>query len=291
MQRTSRPAFLVMILILILPAMLSAQSFWLERSAGKSLGLELFKPSFDNSTLVFNRGEYYPVDFSFKTFAVFLSTRWPVGSKTFGVAELPFAHAEFDTEIDQEFSFYRNSGHESMIGNPYVGFEFGGISSPFFAEVGVRLPLVAEDYSYALRAGVSADGDRPEAFIDFAAVKVALNYQRRGEAGLIFRFRLGAAYLRKSGDMISGRGFTITPAARIGYKTGRISAGAFMILPGEHRIVSTASRGLGFMNRGANTNLRVSGQAGLWANIDLGSLQPGVYVSDSFDINFGVQLR
>ncbi|MGH7600444.1 MAG: hypothetical protein ACREOI_29165 [bacterium] len=111
----------------------------------------------------------------YKILARFLSLYWPMGRKTFLVAELLFAHTAFKTKFDREFSFFRHSGYESTIRNPYFGLEIVGKSSSFFAEAGIRLPRVAPDCGFAMKGGNDFDLDREEAFLDFAVKVCALN--------------------------------------------------------------------------------------------------------------------
>jgi len=292
---SSRPirVMLIVVVILILPVAISAQSFWLQRSHGKTLALEIFKPTLHSG--VYN-GVSYPVDYSFKTAAFFFSLRWPIGKKTFLVAELPFAYAAFDTKIDRPFSFFRNSGYESTIGNPYVGFELGGKASPFFAEAGIRFPIVATEHGYAMKVGAESDIDREEAFLDFATVKVMINYRLRRETGLVFRLRLGAAYLHNFDTQ--NYGCAIPLVTRIGYKTGRLSTGAYLVWFIEGRNEKRSEVQTAF-NRGSYFSFKITQEEGLWANISLGKLQPGVIINpsfadgifDSFAINLGVQLQ
>jgi hypothetical protein len=280
-------AALLAIMILILPVAALAQSFWVERNHGKTLALEIFKPSLHSG--VYN-GVSYPVDYSFQTVALFLSLRWPVGNKTFLVAELPFAHAAFDTKINGVHSFFRNRGEENTIGNPYLGLEIGSKASRFSGAAGIRLPLLAQDHGFALAVGAESDSDREEAFLDFAAIKVVVNYRLKREAGLVFRLRLGAAYLRKFENFVQGNGLFVTPAARIGYKTGRLSAGAYIIFPMRGTNVTSAEIRTVF-TRGSNFSFKLTQEEGLWANISLGKLQPGVRINtNSFALNLGVQL-
>jgi hypothetical protein len=62
---------MLIIVVLIIPAALAAQSFWLERSQEKIFLLEIFKPKAAESG-VFN-GASYPIDYSFATSAIFLA--------------------------------------------------------------------------------------------------------------------------------------------------------------------------------------------------------------------------
>jgi hypothetical protein len=76
---------LIVIVILILPVALAAQSFWLERNQERAFLLEIFKPKTAGSG-VFN-GASYPIDYSFATSALFFSLRQPIGGKISLVAE------------------------------------------------------------------------------------------------------------------------------------------------------------------------------------------------------------
>jgi len=269
---SSRPIMAMLIVILILPATLPAQSFWLERNNGKSFLLEIFKPTLHRG--IYN-GVIYPVDYSFETFALFLSLRQPIGSKYFLVAELPFAHAAFDTKIDRPFSFYRHSGASSTIGNPYIGLELGSLSSlifpengirpqpkstffsrlssRIFPEIGIRLPLAKTFNNYASRVGEVVDFDRNEAFEErYVAVKAMINYRSKRTEGLTFRARVGAMILRdtdrSSNEYWYSRGTDLDYLvnAQVGYETARMSLGVNLSLG------FTASVKLGNLRIGAN---------------------------------------
>ncbi|UCC49861.1 MAG: hypothetical protein JSV41_06820 [Gemmatimonadota bacterium] len=108
----------------ILPASAAAQSRWLVPRSDRAVHLEILKPSFDD-------GEY-----TFTTFALFLSGRFAVRDNFVLVGELPFATVGVDFDDFDE--------SESVTGNIYLGAEFGGTDSPIFGEFGVRLPLTKE---------------------------------------------------------------------------------------------------------------------------------------------------
>lgn len=80
-----------------------------------------------------------------------------MGENVIFVGELPFAHRG----IDSDFGF---SVDETIIGNPYVGFEVWGQGSPVFAEIGVRVPVTPDDKFLASSVGSFSDFDRFEAF-------------------------------------------------------------------------------------------------------------------------------
>jgi hypothetical protein len=250
-------AKLAAIVVAILPVSVFAQSFWLERSNGKTFLLEIFKPVGLHPG-PYNGAYYYQARYySLETFAFFLSLRSQIGSRSFLMVELPFAHATVDKKIDREFSFFRLRGYWNTIGNPYIGLELGGPTSRFFTEVGIRLPLVKTDNNYAARVGEEADYDRYEAFAErYVVAKAMVNYRSNRTKGLTFRARVGAMILRdidRSGDKYPGLldWFRPTANAQVGYETARMSLGVNL--------------GLGFT-----------------ANVRLGNLRPGVYINPSF---------
>ncbi|GEM_PF-4165535 len=277
-------ATLIVIVVLILPAALAAQSFWLERSPGKTFLLEIFKPNISSG--VYN-GVRYPVDYSFETFALFLSLRWPMGSKYFLVAELPFAHAAFDTKIDRAFSFYRFNGHSNTIGNPYLGLERGSF------EIGLRLPLAKTDNNYAAPVGMAADVDRREAFESYAALRATVNYQAKRlffwklPQSWALRYRFGAIILRNF-DHFRDNYFAFPLNFQIGYQTARIQLGINnaswigALRQYRDRIQSSFTRDSDF-------TIHAEGEGGFTASIKFGNLRPGLYIGSSFGLNLNIQ--
>jgi len=281
MQRISpRPvaSMLIFIFALIFPAALAAQSFWLERSQGKTFLLEIFKS--DVRSGVYN-GVSYPVDYSFETSALFFSLRWPIGSKYFLVAELPFAHAAFDTKIDRPFSFYRYSGSSSTIGNPYIGLERGSLNSRFSTEIGLRLPLAKTDNNYAAEIGQAADPDRLEAFENYAALRAMINYRTKRTKGLMFHARVGSI-VQRDFDYLRDQYFSLFINPHIGYKTARINIGLNIVIRGGFR-KQYRNRLATVFTRGSDFNFTTNQYQGLTASIRLGKLRPGVYFNPSFD--------
>jgi hypothetical protein len=176
------------------------------------------------------------------------------------------------------------------------GLEIGGKSSRFFAEAGIRLPLVSPDRGSAMKIGEESDLDREEAFLDFTAVKVKINYRLKREMGLVFRLRLGATVLRNFETHSNGYEFPLTTL--IGYKTGKISAGGYIGISVGVRNIKTARIRTAY-TRGSDFSFKAEQHQGLWANISLSKLQPGVIISpslndniiDSFALNLGIQLQ
>jgi len=271
---SSRPimAMLIVIFVLILPAAISAQSFWLERSSGKTLMLEIFKPNVSGG--VFN-GVNYPVDYSFETLALFLTLRTQIGSKSFLVVELPFAHAAFDTKIDTDFGFYRNSGYSNTIGNPYIGLERGSLNSRFFTEIGLRLPLAETDNNYAARVGRAADPDRGESFEHLAALRAMISYRSKRPRGLTFRAR-GGALVQRDFDHLRDNYFSIPISTLIGYghETGRFRFGADFVINIDASYQRVQSYSGFAMNQMQYCQLRGSAR--------LGNLRLGAYLKLPF---------
>jgi len=275
---------LIGMMFLLFPAALSAQSFWLERGPGKNFLVEIFKPDIHRG--VYN-GLSYPVDYSLETVALFFSLRRPIGSKTFLVVELPFAHATFDTKIEDEFSSYRHSGYSNTIGNPYLGLARGSLNSRFSTEIGLRLPLAKTDNNYASQVGMAADVDRLEAFDDYVALRAMINFRTKRTKGLMFRARIGAMILRDL-DHLRDHYFAVPLNLMIGYQTARFNVGANNVIwVGFLRQYRSRIRTA--YNRGNNFSARAEGGGGLTASFKFGNLRPGIYIGSSLGLNLNIQ--
>jgi hypothetical protein len=301
LRLSSWPAVAIHIVtvILILPGALAAQSFWLERSQGKTFFLEIFK--LDNSTGVYN-GARYPVDYSFESFASFLTLRAQTGSKSFLVVELPFAHAVFDTKIDSDFSYYRNSGSSNMIGSPYIGFEYGSLNSRFFTEIGIRLPLAKTDNNFAAAIGRASNPDREEAFERLAAIKLVLNYRSKRTRGLTFRAR-GGAVVQRDLDQLSDDYYSFLLSTQIGYgyEPGRFRLAANFVTQIRFSFQMVEDP-FGFEATSRSFRAVQMQYFRLTGNVDLGSVRLGMYLrppildsEQSFSLNllqssFGLDL-
>ncbi|MGI0016290.1 MAG: hypothetical protein ACREBU_22955, partial [Nitrososphaera sp.] len=271
-------AMLIGLVILIFPAMLAAQSFWLERSQGKTFLLEIFKP--DIGSGVYN-GVSYPVDYSFETVALFLSLRSQIGSKSFLMVELPFAHAAFNAKNDSGFSFYRNRGSSSTIGNPYLGLELGGTNARFFTEVGIRLPLAETDNNYAARVGRAADSDRPEAFEDYVTLRAVINYRSKRTKGLMFRARGGALVQRNFNHSDNHFSIPIDALIGYGYEKGRFRLGVNFVI----NIDASYRRYQRYINNyyfSSSFNINQTQLLRLTGNVRLGSLRAGAHLKPPF---------
>jgi hypothetical protein len=268
----------MLVVSLIIPAVLHAQSFWQERSQRKAFFLEIFKPNI-NSEL--DNGVPNPVEYSFETAAIFLSLRAQMGSKSFLIVELPFAHAAYDTKNDSSFNFYRNGGSSNTMGNPYIGFELGGMNARFFTEVGMRLPLVETVNNDAASVGRIADLARPEAFDDYMTLRAVINYRPQDTKGVRFRAR-GGALVQRNFDR-GGNQFSIPIDALLGYgyEKGRVRLGIDFVInfDASYRrypyYINNYRFSNGFRIR-QKQHLRLTGQ------MKLGSLRAGAHLKPPF---------
>ena len=152
---------------------LSGQSNWLTKSKKTSVTLELIKPNFDGDD-----------DLTVATSVLFLSARGPVSENNRIVVELPIAHVGFVKLNDLV--------EQTLLGNPYFGFEIGLYDSPTFFELGFRLPLAPDDKEDATSIGVLSDFERLEAFVpDLLMFTGGVNYQHRNASNIVFRLRSG----------------------------------------------------------------------------------------------------
>lgn len=171
---------------LVLPAGVNAQSPWLVPRSDRAVHLEILKPSFDEDW----------AEYTFTTFALFLSGRFAVGDNIVLVGELPFATVGVEVEGFDE--------SESTVGNIYLGAEFGGTDSPAFGEFGVRLPLTKDTDYFGFEFMFMDVVDRWEAFIhEVASVHAATNFRYAAENGLGFRGRFAPVVWFDAGDALA----------------------------------------------------------------------------------------
>lgn len=137
---------------------LPAQSIWLDNDKGNSIAVEILKPEFAQDD-----------GYTFLSSAIFVSGRYSLDENIVLVAELPFAHSEYEPNIIATVPFdyyYENyNNYETIIGNPYFGIEIRTEELPVFGEFGIRLPLSTEIKHHATNVGSSSDYDRYNAFV------------------------------------------------------------------------------------------------------------------------------
>lgn len=167
----------------------SAQSFWLAQSQSdeNSITVEFAKPNFEK---IF--------DVTTLTSLWFVSGRFAVGKNIVIVGELPLAYGKIDVD---------GADSETVIGNPYGGIEVRKAGSNLFGELGVRLPITADDKPVASFVGTNGDLDRLEAFVpDLFGIVGRVNYQGIHASNVLIRLRVGPAVLTNADNFL-----TVTP--------------------------------------------------------------------------------
>lgn len=250
-------------------APVQAQSIWLPATRGPSVSIEALKPILTEGNDAWTTA----------TTAFFLSGRIPVAESAALIAELPVAHAGFKRSV------YGGSGTESstVIGNPYVGIEFGGTASGVTADLGAHIPIRKdEDGDMAGSVGLMADVDRMEAyFVDVLAVGGHLGVRHSDASGLFVRARGGPTAFIYTGDRSEGddTDVMLDYAAQAGYDTGR-----FMVVGGLTGRTLLTTEGGSWQENSFH-------QLGLSGNIAVGGVRPGILVRIPVDEDLGDTLR
>lgn len=260
----------------LVPASLSAQSIWLDRSADKTVGLEVLIPNFKDEDGV-------------SGWAAFLSLRAPLSNQLHFVGEMPFAHGSFESR-----SIFIDSGSQNSIGNPYFGIEIGRQGSPVFGEIGARVPLASEDKFGATLVGLVTDFDRLEAFAPkMLPLTAMLNYHHKEASGFAIRLRGGPSFLINTDkdEFEDGSELFIGYSAQAGYESEQVS-----ILGGVTGRANMTEENADFGERSVH-------QLGFNASVGLGNVRPGIHfrlpldddLKDSMDFvmgfNLGIQLK
>lgn len=163
-QRYGRLLTLCVGLAILLPAVASAQSVWLDPDRPQSISIEVFKPDFNNLN-----------DNTFFSGAYVVSGRMALTPSLNLAADIPLSHYGID-----------GGGinvSETAVGNPYLGVELWAPNRLLYGEFGVRLPIDGNED--ALLSGFASDLDRREAFFgDVFSIIGQVNYRYRIPAGL-----------------------------------------------------------------------------------------------------------
>ncbi len=161
---------------ILLPALLSAQSPWLERGGRHMFGVEYLRPNFaqDNGytggtcNLVFSYQGVLTREYTLK-------------------AEVPFSR--FDREANGAAPA---STSDQVFGNPYVGVEIYRPNFPAWVEAGIFLP-VTSSHAEANAVARVIDPDRPEFFLrKVTSLKLSLNRQNAITRNVHLFLSLGA---------------------------------------------------------------------------------------------------
>lgn len=205
----------------------TAQPLWVDIQDQSNISFEWLKSSY----------EFSNADFSFFTSTVYLSGSFVVSPSFRIIADIPFSSFSASYE-----GFFSSSVDESgsVLGNPYVGAEFGNDEMTFFAEGGIRLPTVNHnsfEERDAAELGAVADIMRYPAFVDdYIPMSIMLNGQPMWQGGKMrLRLRFGGWFFIPNEKHLDGETFFILGAyytydnrdfiVRIGY-TGAINSEA-----------------------------------------------------------------
>ncbi len=271
----------IVIVSLVHPVHLSAQSIWVDRGTEKTLSLEILKPNWGGDKD------------SASDWAFFLS-HYSLG-KVSSVAELPFAISD----------------EGKVLGNPYLGFEIHKEESPFFTELGVRLPLITLMSSVegidtqamvdAQEVGTLTDVDRLEAFGDVLSITGGANYRQTHPSGYFIWWRGGPSLIIETtnfslDDFGDRTDLLLHYSVQIGYETKGIRLKGYEIKRMNFKAGLTGAMIVteGDMNFGERT----FHQIGFAASIDSGNMRPGFYVrlpldddlKEDIDFVFGFHL-
>jgi hypothetical protein len=241
---------LVAITVSLAPSSAHAQSLWLPRDHDTTLLLEALKPGLEL------------IDEEFPTGVVFLGVRHATSPGLALVAELPYA--KFKGTFDL---FVGPSGEvsESELGNPYLGIEVAGGESPFFGELGVRIPVADEDKFGATIVGQLTDLTRGFAFFpNYVPIQAAINLRQKSESGIVTRLRFGPTVTIPTEDSFDTELFGVY-AWEIGYEGRCVRVGS--ALSGNILFTDDSGSNLGARSR---TQLELHGDFGSW------KIRPGV---------------
>jgi hypothetical protein len=177
-----RQTTFLLISLMLFPAMLSAQSRWVDYGQQRNLlSAEIIKPvrqidQLPNST-------DFQSDFTNLSGAIFLTGKYAVGNNFVLVADISMVHAGLEGD---------ENSPQTIMGNPYIGAEYYLPETPLFFELGMRIPVVPEDKVVASVAGVISDYDRAEAFIPkIIPVYGSMNFEKIFESNILLRAGTG----------------------------------------------------------------------------------------------------
>ena len=171
-----------LLLFLVAVPSLNAQAIWTHQTTDRGVALEALKPTFTNNEGV-----------EFTTSALFFSGYTRFGDHFRVIGELPIVHYGTEPEKDEPGA---GEISETAVANPYLGFQYQSTERRFIADFGVRLPLIAEEKTFARQAGMYSDLDRWDAFLPKMLGFIGTGqYRYKFENGLYTGIRGGGSFL------------------------------------------------------------------------------------------------
>ena len=251
---------ILLAILTIVPCRSAIGQVVLDRTSEHAIWIELLKPSFPQST-------------SFGNGVLFAVYRGRISPKTFLVVDLPVSNANLGSG---------GGAKATLVGNPYLGLEYGQAGAETYWEGGIRLPVVSEGDFLASLVGLETDFDRAEAFLpDLVSITTRFNYHSVRPSGSMFHLRPGLTFwIPTSG----GEPEMLFDYALIGgYEKGRVTAGAQL----SGRFIVTSG--------GGNFAERTINQLGIFGRLRFGSVIPGlelrVPLGDDLDPDYILVLR
>ena len=188
LYKLSRQAAVLLISLLLFPAMLSAQSLWVDHGEEKTyISVEIIKPiaAVDSIYKDFWYTELQP-EYTALSGAIIITGKYALGKNFVLAADLSIAHGELVGEK------YDSIGSQTIFGNPYIGAEYHLPKTPLFFELGFRIPVVPDKKGVASISGIYSDFDRAGAFYPhIVPVSGAVNFEKITKWKLLLRARTG----------------------------------------------------------------------------------------------------
>ncbi len=129
------------------------------------------------------------INIEYGGFGLFVSANYHIERKLWIVAEIPFAHTEYEY-----YDFYYNRYHKNsydVLGNPYFGIRVWSRENQVYNEVGVRYPF-SEDSDEGFIGGGFSNFEKSEAFQnDYITLKWTFNYIFYLDSNIYPRLYLG----------------------------------------------------------------------------------------------------
>jgi hypothetical protein len=266
-----RVALFCLVAVLSLTGSAAAQDYWMYPGGMNSVSLQIFKPSLAE----------HSSNYGLLTSTWVVSTRFDAGSNTAVFVSLPVSNAVWN---------YRDySEKQTIIGNPYIGFEFGSRDSlrtirPL-GRVGFRLPIASDEKDWAAGLGYETLFNSFESMIaKLWTIQVGMGVDLVSQTGFTgsINFDVAAMIPNEGGDSEIFGDFcpTLTYASQ-GFCGGVGYAGRIWLSEGDMSLSE-----------------RTVDQLGFEAGYRIGSFRPGAHLrlpldenlSDEIDNIYGLSL-
>jgi hypothetical protein len=270
-----RMVLFCLVAVLSLTGSAAAQDYWMYPGGMNSVSLQIFKPGLAE----------HSSNYGLLTSTWVVSTRFDAGSNTAFFVSLPVSNAV----MDFEWSYLDHSAKQTVIGNPYIGFEFGSWDTlrtvrPL-GRVGFRIPIASDDKDWAASIGHVTLFNSFESMIpELWTIQVGMGVDLVSRTGLAGSINVDVATMipNEGGDseIFGNFGLTLIYASR-GFSGSIGYAGRVWLSEGDMSLSERTVDQLGF-----ETGYRI------------GSFRPGAHLrlpldenlSDEIDNIYGLSL-